>query len=356
VAQSSLFWGSAEYASWWVQGSRLPPLVTTSPAGTPLANAGVLGTPGAAVLFGNEQVNGEMRSGGRFALGAWFDAGHNWGVEADVMFAGAHYSQFSASSDGSQIIARPFIDSLSGAESSEIVAYPGLLRGNVTVRSSSDPLIVADALLRRSLWADCASRVDFLIGYRYLHFAEGLQIQENLTSLDPQAFGVNLRINDRFATRNDFNGGLLGLDTEWTRGPWSLQIFGKLGLGNLRREVDINGSTVITAPGAAPMAYAGGLLALPSNSGMFSSDHFVVMPELGLTGGWQITPKLRATIGYSVLWLSDLVRPGDQIDRTVNSNQLPPPLPASGPVRPIFTLRESDFWVQGIRVGLEFRY
>jgi hypothetical protein len=51
-----------------------------------------------------------------------------------------------------------------------------------------------------------------------------------------------------------------------------------------------------------------------------------------------------------------LVRPGDQIDRTVNSNQLPPPLPASGPVRPIFTLRESDFWVQGIRVGLEFRY
>src|SRR5882724_3485002 len=29
-------WGSAEYLLWWVRGQNLPPLVTTSPPGTPI--------------------------------------------------------------------------------------------------------------------------------------------------------------------------------------------------------------------------------------------------------------------------------------------------------------------------------
>src|SRR5437868_8563481 len=42
-------WFSADYLSGWVQPARLPPLVTTSPAGTPLAQAGVLGLPATSV-------------------------------------------------------------------------------------------------------------------------------------------------------------------------------------------------------------------------------------------------------------------------------------------------------------------
>lgn len=352
---SAAFWCCAEYVSWWVQGSKLPPLVTTSPAGTPLANAGVLGTPGAAILLGDDEVNRAMRPGGRFGFGVWFNDSHTCGLEAGLMFIGGHTSSFNASSDGSQIITRPFVDATTSAEIAEVVSFPGVVAGSVAVRSSSDPLIIADVVLRSALCDDCARHVDFLIGYRYLHFAETLQIQENLTSLDPLTLGANFQIGDRFATRNDFNGVLVGLETEWTIGPWSLQIFGKLAAGNLRREVNINGSTVITSPGTPPFVYPGGLLALPSNSGTFVSDHFVCLPELGLTAGWQITPCLRATLGYSLLWLTDFVRPGDQIDRTVNPNLLPPALPST-PIRPIFTLRDSDFWVQGIRVGLEFRF
>jgi hypothetical protein len=39
------FWAEIDYLGWTV-----PPLVTTSPAGTPLAQAGVLGAPGTSVL------------------------------------------------------------------------------------------------------------------------------------------------------------------------------------------------------------------------------------------------------------------------------------------------------------------
>ncbi len=79
------------------------------------------------------------------------------------------------------------------------------------------------------------------------------------------------------------------------------------------------------------------------------------MPELDVTAGWQITSHLRATVGYSLLWLTDMVRPGDQVDRTVNPNSLPPALPST-PIGPTFTLRDTDFWVQGIRVGMELRF
>ncbi len=258
---SSRFWAGAEYVFWFVQGSKLPPLVTASPAGTSLANAGVLGAPGTTVLLGDQAVNSDMRSGGRFALGGWLDDSHTFGLETDVQLIGGNASRFLASSDGSQILARPFVDATTSAEIAELVSFPGITKGAVAVQSNSDPLIVADVVLRNALCGDCCRQVDFLVGYRYLHFAESLQIEENLTTLDPLTQGTNFQLSDRFATRNDFNGALVGLETQWKLGCLSLDVAGKLAFGDLRREVDIIGSTVITAPGAAPLAYPGGLLA-----------------------------------------------------------------------------------------------
>src|SRR5262245_26931623 len=45
------FWASAEYLTWEMHGQNVPPLVTGSPTGTPLASAGVLGQPTTTVLF-----------------------------------------------------------------------------------------------------------------------------------------------------------------------------------------------------------------------------------------------------------------------------------------------------------------
>ena len=46
------FWAEIDYLAWTVKGDHPPPLVTASPDGTPLAQAGVLGAPGTTVLFG----------------------------------------------------------------------------------------------------------------------------------------------------------------------------------------------------------------------------------------------------------------------------------------------------------------
>src|SRR5262245_36483289 len=57
----NLFWAEVDLLAWSVKGDRLPPLVTTSPAGTPFAQAGVLGLSTTSVLFGDSSVNGAWR-------------------------------------------------------------------------------------------------------------------------------------------------------------------------------------------------------------------------------------------------------------------------------------------------------
>src|SRR5262249_39754470 len=94
------FWVAAEYLNWSAKGDRLPPLVTTSPQGTPLAQAGVLGAPGTSVLFGDSIVNDRWRSGGRVSAGYWFDPQGTQGIEANFFMLGRTSTGFAASSNG----------------------------------------------------------------------------------------------------------------------------------------------------------------------------------------------------------------------------------------------------------------
>src|SRR5262249_15174735 len=82
-------------------------------------------------------------------------------------------------------------------------------------------------------------------------------------------------------------------------------------LGSTAEVVDVAGSTVIAPPGQVPTVGNGGLLAQPTNSGHFSRDQFAVVPEVGINVGYQVTEHLRAFVGYSFLYWSNVARPGD---------------------------------------------
>src|SRR5262245_33785998 len=79
----SHLYGGVEYLLWWQRGLRLPPLVTTSPVGTPREQAGVLGQPGTRILFGNSREDDNPLSGARFTLGYWLNCEHTVGIEAN---------------------------------------------------------------------------------------------------------------------------------------------------------------------------------------------------------------------------------------------------------------------------------
>jgi hypothetical protein len=144
-----------------------------------------------------------------------------------------------------------------------------------------------------------------LAGYRFLRLDEGLAIGEDLTSLNPAAPST-FDIADRFDTENTFHGGEIGVLLEGQRCRWSWEILAKVALGNSHRAVRIDGATTITTYGI-PDDYAGGILAQRTNIGEHSSDEFAVVPEVGITLGYQLTCRLRATFGYSFIYWSEVV-------------------------------------------------
>jgi hypothetical protein len=343
-----------------MKGAPLPPLVTTSPAGTPASQAGVLGAPGTVVLFGNSDVNSGVRSGGRGTLGYWLDDCQRIGLEADFFMLETLGSGLSASSTGNPILARPFFDAVLGQQSSELVAFPGRVAGTVSAGESSTGLLGADALLRCNLCCRCDSRLDLVAGYRFLRLADRVEVTENLTSTTGSAavpLGTTFAVTDRFETTNDFHGFDLGLRGEIRRGAWVLAGRADVAMGDNHEVLDIDGSTTVTVPGAPPVTSAGGLLALQSNIGRTTRDRFVVVPEFGARLGYQVTPRLQAYAGYTFIYWGEVLRAGNQIDLTVNPNLLPPvTTPVTGPLRPAPRLDNSSLWIQGIDLGLEFRF
>jgi len=190
-----------------------------------------------------------------------------------------------------------------------------------------------------------------------LRLDDGLGIREELTSTDIDNLGAFL-VQDTFRTRNFFHGGEIGLRFETQRGRWSLDFLPKIAFGNTHETATIFGSTRTTeADGTRPTPGLGGLLALSSNIGSYTRDAFAVVPEVGVTLGCQITPRLRSTFGYTFIYWSRVARAGDQIDFKVNPTLLPNGGPPEGDTsHPAFAFHETSFWAQGLNFGLDYRW
>ena len=118
---------------------RLPPLVTTSPTGTPQEDAGVLGLTQTTTLFGGSPVHGHVHGGVDVTLGMWLDCCNTWGIEGNYYDLGKETASYdSGLSNGNPILARPFFNTQLGAQDSELVAFPSLLAGKVSASASDD--------------------------------------------------------------------------------------------------------------------------------------------------------------------------------------------------------------------------
>jgi hypothetical protein len=359
------FWVRSEYLLWITSRTHTPPLLTTSPP----TSLGVLGMPGTEVLYGG-RFDPEEQSGGRFSVGVWFDRCQRFGWDGSFFFLGQRTLNFTDASNGTPLLARPFFNTVTNMEDSQLVANPVIpslpnvlpLTGSITI-SQQTQLWGADTNAVLNLFQSCDScyRLDLLLGARFLRLDDTLTIGEHLLvpQNSPNFAGATFDVSDRFATRNQFYGGQIGLRQEFGWRNWRLDLSTKLALGDTHERVDIAGGTIITPAGGAPTSFNGGLLAQPTNSGRFSRDKFSVVPEVGLNLGYQFNDHWRLFVGYNFLYWSDVVRPGDQIDRAVNPTQLPRLTGSStlvGPARPAFMFNDRDFWAQGVNFGVEFRY
>ncbi len=364
-----------EYLRWQTSGMYVPALVTSSVAVPGQAfppavrNAGVLGVPGTTILYGDGDILNQTRSGGRITFGLPLDYDQRLRLEAEYLGLDEATDTFSATSTGNPILARPFFNLATqpnniAQESSELVAYPNVIRGTVSVNASSQFEGAAarlkyllcctegcvPAMVRRRGDVPGGYKMEITGGYRFLRLDDNLSINEDLTTIPgPGTFNLT----DSFATQNEFHGFEIGMLLQTRRGRWSMDWVSRLAIGNTNATSTIAGQTIIDN-GQQSTTYQGGLLAQTSNIGTYNASDFAVVPEVGINLGFDLTPRFRVLVGYSMIYWSRVLRAGDQIDREVNPNLIPPQnQPITGALRPEQNFVWTDFWAQGFSLGLE---
>jgi hypothetical protein len=360
----SRFWVRGEYLMWWVKKAPLPvPLVAETVEPDPKEP---LGGPPNRLLLGDSSTGFGMFSGFRLTLGGWITPEHDLGVEGGGFVLERRSSRFFAASDklGNPSLAFPFFNQTPGAVGEDFLRISdptarGQYAGNVLVAQSLQ-MWGAELNGILCLWRTPTTEFTFLAGFRYLDLQESLRIynQTNDFSVDPNTVTI---LNDRFGTRNQFYGGQIGARFGWQYNRLDLDVTGKLGLGSTHQVVEIQGSSTQSGPFAAtPGTFPGGLYAQPSNIGRFTSNEFTVVPAVELKIGYQFTPRIRAFAGYDFLYWNQVVRPGNQIDRNINTTQSTVLGTTGGvlqgPASPTPLFNRTDFWAQGVNFGLEFRY
>jgi len=382
--KSQRFWGSADYMMAWVRPGPLGvPLITTGLAQiAPGYHPGALGQPGTQVLFGNDPLNFPMNSGIRAQAGVFLDSQSCFSLDVGGFFLPTNHVHFSVSSDGSgnPLIARPlfFVVPPPGftgpAEGEEIDAFNGFpiglntaLVGGASVDATTR-LFGAEANARYNFYSG-KLHGSALAGFRNMQLDESLTISDAITPVNDLAgltflnTPVNtpnaLAIQDQFRTSNRFYGLQVGSQLAWEDDWWYVSLTGKIAVGSNDEKMSINGSTTEYSPLGAIASTAGGYLALPSNIGNRERSEFSILPEAVFNLGLEPIRHVRIMLGYSILMLNNVVRPGTMIDRNVN----PFTIPSSpdygqgiGPASPTFIFHEQAFWMQALNVGLQFYY
>jgi len=368
VHPGTTIWAAVDYLSWWGSDAYIPPLVTSSPVGTPQNLAGELGEPTTQILFGEEKIGGEQQSGGRIQARYWMVEGEFLALEGDFFMLEHSVTQFGVQSafgggaSGGQILARPFFDALDDQWIASLIAFPNFvdefgnvinLSGGVEVESRSE-VQGAGGGGRHLMWVDFdhCKRLFVVGGYRFYRFVDRLGINDSVEPVGGFfAPGTRINTSDSFGVENEFHGGEIGLACEMRHNCFTIDVLGRVALGNNRQQVSIDGSTVVF-DGTDSLYFNEGLLAQRSNIGVHNRDRFAIIPEVQVNLGYQINGNIKARVGYTMIYWFDTLRAGDQIDLQVNLNQGVQPQPAV-PTVPFTT---ADWWLQGINAGLEVQF
>jgi hypothetical protein len=364
-------WGGVDYLMWWVKDGPNPvPLVTVnngSALGGPLNTIGAIGEPGTIIAFGGRGIDFGTANGLRLTLGTWLDDDGCVGVEVSGFALERRNVLFNTSSVGGNFptVAIPF--------NATDPFGPGGQVGETSLNNGGAPsTIVANSSMNlygfelngiAKAWCSDRLRANVLVGFRFMELAETLNLTDSFYDNAIVGTAGTLQVQDGFSTHNDFYGVQFGGKVGYEGENVAADVGFKLGFGDMNERLDIFGSTTVTngAFGLPTGRTVGGVFAQGSNIGSYNRDRFAVVPEFNFDVAWKITPNVRAKFGYDILYLSDVMRPGEQINRNVNINQNNVISPVGGAAgvgspQPFASLHSTDFFAHGINFGFEFRW
>jgi hypothetical protein len=338
----------------------MPILATTSPAGTSGLIAGVLGNATTSTVFGGGPVGDERQSAGRIDFGVWLDDQCGNGVGVRLFGIEGDRTNFVRSSRGLETIAVPFYNIDLGAEDATLASLApvglqtfGDFGGSVNIFTQND-LLMGEIYARLPVHSRRGADLELIGGYHYVSINDGVNISSFTEFLRAGIFpvGTTIDIFDSFSASNEFHGAALGMTSALHQGCWSLKGLAKVSIGSMHQEVLVRGQTITDVSGGPMTTIGTGLFAQDSNgasSPAFERDEFTYIPEVELTLGYQLTDCVQLTAGYSFIYFPNVVLAGNQIDRYID-------LPPQAVARPAFVMQDTDFWVQGVNLGLTWEY
>jgi len=354
------FWFSGGYQAGFIRNQPTPSTIATQ--GGAFA---IQGSPGTSVVLGGGETDVGTLHGGRFRGGFWLGSNRAFGLEAGVFFL-AEGTIRSSVGGGGAALGRPFYDTSIQAQNVRLLNLPGQVSGGVTNEVSS--LVVGADLgpIVRVIETDMLT-LDQLFYFRYLTLQESQNVTDSVSptggaiTFRGQSFrgaGTAVSVRDSALTINNFYGGGAGLRVGITPGRFSASVTGRIAVGQTSQSLRLDGTTTLTGAGDTQTA-SGGLLVPTNLNGRYNRSDFSFMPEVGVKVGYQITPTLGVYAGYNFLYLTDVVRPGENFASRANPTQLPssqnfgvPFGPNNGGVQ----LSNSDFWMHTVGGGITLNF
>jgi len=348
VPPGPMFWAGADALFWRVKGGLVSPLVVgvyTS------ANPPLPADPRMAFPVSDDRINGDVQSGFRLRAGMWLDKPHGTGVEVT-------FTDFLHESDrnyfvgnSNVILARPFVDVVQRSPALFQLSNPtGGVQGIAAVATTFDSDGFELNMLRRGP-AMIGEEMHWILGLRYWSLEESLAVETAA-----QTSALRLSAFDSFATRNRFFGPQVGGNWHWDRGRLSIDLSAKLAVGAIWEESSIDGGSTAMSPSGARLDRSGGLLALRSNIGDDDRTKLAVMRDTSLSLGYCIADNVQLRLGYDFMWVSNVIRPGQQIDLGVNPSYLPFSPTPSGTPRPWHKFDGEIFYMHGFSLGLAVQF
>lgn len=317
-------------------------LVTTSRA----ADQGLLGAPSTRVLFGGQGQALGAFSGIRLTGGSWFNNRRTYGAEVSAFVLPTKARDHFISGDGSpgSVLALPFTSLNNGqaVPSSVVLGQQGLATDGVHIQTSTDLWgLEANGLRMIRQAPSVPGDVSFLAGARFMQLGERFAISSETT-----AAGSPVNRRDSVHTQASFYGLQIGGRGVRRWGRLSLLGVAKIGFGatsNLVTTAGQNNTFLFGSPdpGVSPVNLHRNYL-----------YDFSVIPELQARLSYDVRPGWRLSAGYDFLYWTRVLRPGNQLNTSVNSASAAAALTAPFSTSP--TDRHSNFWLQGWSVAIEW--
>ncbi len=391
-------WIEGEYLLWKIKKNHLPaPLVTEGSLSDPIT--GALGQPGTKIKLGKQHVDMGWMNGFQVTAGAWLTASQQIGLEGSYFLLPTTTRKKSLHTSGefaSPNYAVPIYDvtglwGLNGVPGETIYILPGPLddspgfQGDFKLKLSSQfQGAQLNTIYRLAKWH--LFQLNAMTGFRWLQLKEDLKFRVLTHAVPNFPFGFSFAdTKDSFKTDNNFYGGQIGIGGGYISKHFDLKGILQGGLGATLESIHIRGSSKTSdgnlfyeTKNTANETLKGGIFAQKTNIGNHHRHVFAAVIDANIQASVKFLRYFELGAGYSFLWISALARPGKQIDRKINPTLtaladasretvgtmlaptpfgMPGPAqPKQGPKRPEFSLKDSDFWAQGLTVGLTARF